>query len=319
MSEHSRLDAPAFCYSYSHLTIRGDYMDKKSSFSKQFRGYLLYAGVSTFAFIVVMIIPFLYGIYLTFTDWNGLAQDMNFVGLTNYIGVFQDKVFWGSMLVTIKYVLAVVLLANGLAFTIAFILTSGIKGQNLFRSGFFTPNLLGGIVLGFVWQFVFSSVFTHIGDFFGIEALSRSWLGGPEKAFWAMVLVTVWQLSGYLMIIYIAGFTNIPGSVIEAAKIDGAKGLRRITHIVIPLMVNAFTICVFLSLQRAFMVYDLNLALTEGGPFNSTRMVSMYVYNKAFLSQDYGLGQAEAIVLFIVVAAVTTVQVKFSKSKEVEA
>jgi len=216
-------------------------------------------------------------------------------------------------------VLFVVIFTNLIAFFLAFILTSGIKFENVYRSGFFTPNLLGGIILGFVWRFLFSNVFVYFGNQLGIDMFSSSWLGDPNKAFWTMVIVTVWQLSGYLMIIYIAGFTNIPKSVVEAAKIDGATGLRRIIHIIIPLIVNAFTISVFLSLQRAFMVYDLNLALTDGGPFNSTRMVSMYVYNKAFLAQNYGLGQAEAIVLFIVVAIITTVQVKYSKSKEVEA
>jgi len=294
-------------------------MIQENSLRKHVNGYLFYAGVSTFAFFVVMIVPFLYGIYLTFTDWDGLAAKVNLVGIQNYLGVFRDEVFWASMLITVKYVLAVVIFANSLAFAIAYLLTSGIKGQDLFRSGFFTPNLLSGIILGFVWQFIFSRVFVHIGKSMDIALLAKSWLGRPESAFWAMVIVQVWQLSGYLMVIYIAGFSNIPKSVVEAATIDGAGGFRRLFHIVIPLMVSAFTICVFLSLQRAFMVYDLNLALTEGGPFNSTRMVSMYVYNKAFLSQDYGLGQAEAFVLFILVALVTTAQVKYSKSKEVEA
>jgi raffinose/stachyose/melibiose transport system permease protein len=281
--------------------------------------YFLYAGVTTFAFVTVMIIPFLYGIFLTFTNWNGLASEWDFIGITNYLGVFKDKAFWESMAITVKYVLFVVIFTNLIAFFLAFILTSGIKFENVYRSGFFTPNLLGGIILGFVWRFLFSNVFVYFGNQLGIDMFSSSWLGDPNKAFWTMVIVTVWQLSGYLMIIYIAGFTNIPKSVVEAAKIDGATGLRRIIHIIIPLIVNAFTISVFLSLQRAFMVYDLNLALTDGGPFNSTRMVSMYVYNKAFLAQNYGLGQAEAIVLFIVVAIITTVQVKYSKSKEVEA
>ncbi len=294
-------------------------MKKKNKTQKHIANYLLYAGVSTFAFVTVMIVPFIYGIYLTFTDWDGLSKTINFVGLSNYIEVFKDDVFWSSMVITLKYVFFVVVITNIIAFFLAFILTSGLKFENIFRSGFFTPNLLGGIVLGFVWEFIFSSVMTYAGDSLGIDFLSKSWLGNPDKAFWAMVIVTVWQLSGYLMIIYIAGFTGIPKSVLEAAKIDGASGFRKIRSIVIPLMVNAFTICIFLSLQRAFMVYDLNLALTEGGPFNTTRMVSMYVYNKAFLSQEYGIGQSEAFVLFIIVAAVTTAQVRFSKSKEVEA
>jgi len=286
---------------------------------KFFSQYMLYAGVSTVVFFVVMIVPFLYGVFLTFTDWNGLASSFNMVGLANYGEVMRDKEFWGSLAITLKYVFFVVILTNGLAFAIAYFLTSGVKYQNALRSGFFTPNLIGGIVLGFVWQFLFSNVLVSIGKTNEIAIFSSSWLGNPDKAFWTMVIVTVWQMSGYLMIIYVAGFSNIPKSVVEAAKIDGAEGLRKIYHVILPLMVNAFTVSIFLSLQRAFMVYDVNLSLTNGGPFNSTRMVSMYVYNKAFLSQEYGIGQAEAFVMFIIVASITTIQVKYSKSKEIEA
>jgi len=289
----------------------------KKVFSK-IAQYILYAGPSTVAFICVVLIPFIYGIFLTFTNWDGLSASFDLVGITNYLGVFKDKEFWQSFFLTIKYVVFVVVLTNLIAFLFAYILTSGIKLQNFFRAGFFTPNLLGGIVLGFVWEFIFSSVLVYIGKGLNISLFNSSWLGNPDKAFWAMVTVTVWQLSGYLMIIYIAGFTNIPKSVLEAAMIDGATGIRKIFNIIIPLLVNAFTISVFLSLQRAFMVYDLNISLTNGGPFNTTRMVSMYVYNKAFLAQNYGLGQAEAIVLFVLVAIITVFQVKTSKSKEVE-
>ncbi|WP_113672496.1 carbohydrate ABC transporter permease [Vallitalea guaymasensis] len=292
---------------------------KKRNKLRSIGQYLLYAGPSTFAFFLVMIVPFLYGVFLTTTNWDGLSSNFDIVGLKNYFNVFKDKAFWSSFVITIKYVVCVVFFTNVIAFLFAYILTSGIKLQNLFRAGFFTPNLLGGIVLGFVWQFLFSNVFVYIGKSLHIPILSSSWLGNPNKAFWAMVIVTVWQLSGYLMIIYIAGFTNIPKSVLEAAMIDGASGFKKIYNIIIPLMVNAFTISVFLSLQRAFMVYDLNISLTNGGPFNTTKMVSMYVYNKAFLSQEYGLGQAQAFVLFLVVAIVTILQVKSSKSKEVEA
>lgn len=292
---------------------------KKRNKLRSIGQYLLYAGPSTFAFFLVMIVPFLYGVFLTTTNWDGLSSNFDIVGLKNYFNVFKDKAFWSSFVITIKYVVCVVFFTNVIAFLFAYILTSGIKLQNLFRAGFFTPNLLGGIVLGFVWQFLFSNVFVYIGKSLHIPILTSSWLGNPNKAFWAMVIVTVWQLSGYLMIIYIAGFTNIPKSVLEAAMIDGASGFKKIYNIIIPLMVNAFTISVFLSLQRAFMVYDLNISLTNGGPFNTTKMVSMYVYNKAFLSQEYGLGQAQAFVLFLVVAIVTILQVKSSKSKEVEA
>jgi len=294
-------------------------MMKKNRKDKKVIEYLIFAGPTTFAFLVVLIIPFLYGIFLTFTNWNGIASSFNFTLTENYVGVINDKEFWSSFILTVKYVLCVVVITNAIAFGLAYLLTSGLKLQNLFRAGFFTPNLLGGIILGYIWQFIFSNVLTFFGDKFEIGIFSKSWLGNPSNAFWALVVVTVWQLSGYLMLIYIAGFINIPQSVIEAGKIDGAEGFTKIRKIIMPLMVNAFTISIFLTLQRAFMVYDLNIALTDGGPFNKTRLVSMYVYNKAFLSQEYGLGQAEAFILFLLVAIITVVQVKISKSKEVEA
>jgi raffinose/stachyose/melibiose transport system permease protein len=205
------------------------------------------------------------------------------------------------------------------AFLLAFILTSGIKAQNFFRSGFFTPNLIGGVTLGFIWQFIFSRVLVSIGKTLGISIFSTSWLADPTKAFWALVVVSVWQYSGYMMIIYIAGFMNVPKDILEAASIDGATGAKRMSKIILPMMIPSFTVCVFLSLQRAFMVYDVNLSLTKGGPFRSTELISMSVYNKAFLSQEYGVGQAQAFFLFVMVTAVTLIQVYFSKRMEVEA
>ncbi|MFN3568540.1 MAG: carbohydrate ABC transporter permease, partial [Caldimicrobium sp.] len=196
--------------------------------------------------------------------------------------------------------------------------TSGIRGQNIFRTIFFTPNLIGGIILGFIWQFIFHNALPYLGRHLGISIFSESWLATPEKAFWALVVVTVWQYSGYMMMIYIAGFVGIPQDLIESATIDGAGKFTLLTKVILPLMVPSFTICLFLSLQRSFMVYDLNLALTKGGPFKSTELVAMHIYNEAFLSQNYGIGQAKAFILFITVAIITLIQVYLSKKAEVE-
>ncbi|NLM13328.1 MAG: sugar ABC transporter permease [Epulopiscium sp.] len=294
-------------------------MNREKSFIKKLSTYLVFAGPATFAFITVIILPFLFGIYLTFTDWNGISSTHSFIGFKNYLSVFQDKTFFNSFLLTIKYVFFTVILTNIVAFLLAFILTSGVKGQNLFRSGFFTPNLIGGVLLGYIWQFIFSNVLVYIGNNFNLPIFSSSWLSNPDKAFWAMVIVGVWQYSGYMMIIYISGLMNVPKDIIEAASIDGAGGFRRLINVTLPMMVPSFTVCIFLSLQRTFMVYDVNLALTKGGPFKSTELISMTVYNKAFLSQDYGVGQAQAFFLFLIVATITLVQVYFSKKMEVEA
>lgn len=280
---------------------------------------LLFTGPTLFAFLAVMIVPFLYGIYLTFTDWDGISTTSTFVGIENYISVFQDTVFWKSFLLTLKYVFVTVVLINAFAFLLAYVLTSGLKGQSLFRAGFFIPNLVGGIVLGFVWQFIFSNVLVYLGKEMSLPLFSASWLADPEKAFWAMIIVTVWQYAGYMMVIYVAGLMNVPKDIMEAASIDGASLLTKLRKMVLPLMVPSFIVCIFLSLQRGFMVYDLNISLTKGGPFKSTEMVSMHVYEKAFLSRDYGVGQAEAFVLFLLVALITIAQVYFSKKMEVEA
>jgi raffinose/stachyose/melibiose transport system permease protein len=216
-----------------------------------------------------------------------------------------------------KYVFAMVILTNVIAFFLSYVLTSDIKGQNFFRAGFFTPNLIGGIILGLVWNFIFSRVLVYLGKYY-IPFLSKSWLGDPTKALWALVIVTVWQYSGYMMIIYIAGFISIPRDVLEAASIDGANNFVKLKNIMLPFMVPSFIICIFLSLQRGFIVYDINLSLTKGGPFKSTQLIAMHVYEKAFLSQQYGIGQAEAFFLFLVVALVTLTQVYFGKKLEVE-
>ncbi|MNH88226.1 Lactose transport system permease protein LacF [compost metagenome] len=283
------------------------------------RTRLLFTGPTLFAFLTVMIIPFIYGIYLTFTNWDGISTTHTMVGFDNYVSVFKDTAFWKSFGLTVKYVFFTVLLTNVIAFLFAYVLTKGLKGQSIFRAGFFLPNLVGGIVLGFIWQFIFNNVLVYFGQKAGIPIFSTSWLSDPDKAFWTIVIVTVWQYVGYMMVIYVAGLMNVPQDILEAASIDGASGWTKMRKMILPLMVPSFIVCIFLSLQRTFMVYDVNIALTKGGPFNSTEMVSMHVYQKAFLSRDYGVGQAEAFVLFLLVAVITLVQVYFSKKMEVEA
>lgn len=269
------------------------------------KDFCMFALPGMFCFFAVVIIPFLYGVYLTMTDWNGVAKVKNFVGLKNFGGVMKDGKFWTSLGLTFKYVIIVVLLVNVIAFLIAYLLTRGIKGQNFFRAGFFTPNLIGGIVLGYIWQFVFSRVFVNIGESTGWELFGVSWLSDPTKAFIALVVVTVWQLSGYMILIYVAGFMGLSEDVMEAASIDGATGWRRMKDIVMPLMMSSVTICLFLTLSRAFMVYDVNLSLTAGAPYGTTEMAAMHVYEKAFTSRQFGIGQAEALILFIIVACIS--------------
>lgn len=295
-------------------------MATEKRFIDKLKTYLFFAGPTTFAFLTVIVLPFVFGIYLTFTNWNGIAKTYDFVWFQNYLTVFKDPTFWRSFMLTVRYVLYTVMIVNILGFILAYALTSdSTRGQSLLRTGFFIPNLIGGIILGYVWKFIFSNVLVFIGRTFDIGFFSYSWLANPNKAFWALVIVSVWQYSGYMMIIFIAGLTNIPKDLIEAATIDGASGLVRLRGIVLPLMVPSFIVTVFLTIQRGFMVYDVNLALTSGGPFKSTELISMHVYEKAFLAQQYGAGQSQAFFLFLIVAAISLTQVYFTKKLEVEA
>ncbi|MDG0811708.1 carbohydrate ABC transporter permease [Cohnella rhizosphaerae] len=288
------------------------------SWMKNTGTFLLFGGPATFAFTAVVLVPFVVGLYLTFTNWDVRSGDNSFIGLSNYAEVLRDKAFLTQLWFTIKYVFFTVLISNAVAFLIALALTSGLKGEKWLRTGFFTPNLIGGIVLGYLWQTLFSQVLPYMGEKYGWSWFDTSWLTDTNTAFWALIIATSWQLAGYLMIIYIAGISGVPGDVLEAAQIDGANGAAILRRITLPLAVPAIVICVFISLSRSFLTYDINLALTKGGPFNSTELASYHIVQKAFLSNQYGIGQAEAVVLFAVVALIALTQSYLLKRLEVE-
>lgn len=294
-------------------------MYNEKTFIGKLKVFGIFGFIPLFVFFTVIMLPFLTGVFMTLTDWNGSSSDFNFLGLANYATALTDPTFWSSMWLTLKYVLSTLILTNVLAFGLALLVTSGMKSQNFFRAGFFTPNLIGGIILGFVWQFIFSKVLVYVGAELGWGLLSSSWLADPNKAFWSLVVVGVWQNAGYMMLIYIAGLAGISRSLTEAAGLDGAGYLRQLVSIKVPLMVASFTISLFLTLQRSFMVYDTNLSLTKGGPYRSTEMIAMHVYNEAFVYQNYGPGQAKAFVLFLIVAVIAIAQVSIMKKAEVEA
>ena len=287
---------------------------RKESMSRKITLFLCFAGPSMILFLIFVIVPFIYGIYLTMTNWDGYSSSKEFVGLLNYINIFKEEEFWSSIALTFRYVAASVILVNGVAFLLAYLLTSGIKGENFLRAGFFTPNLIGGIVLGFIWQFIFNRVLTAIPFF-----PKQSFLSDPTRAFWAMVIVETWRASGYILLIYIAGFVGVSQEYIEAARIDGANNRQILWRIRLPLMMQSFTICLFLTLSASFKVYDTNLSLTNGGPYNSTRMAAMTIFEKAFSYHDYGMGQAEAIVFFIIMLIVAVIQLKVTRKREVAA
>ena len=267
----------------------------------------------------VVVIPLIYGIYLTFTNWNGLSPDYQLVGFANYVAVFTDKTFLSSLMKTFIYVFFVVVFSNLLGLGLALLLTYGIRLQGLFRTCFFAANMIGGIVMGYIWNYIFSFALTKFGQTLGIGFLETSLLTKPTSAMVALIIVTVWQLSGYLMVIYVAGLTNVSKEMLEAARIDGTTPWQLLRHIKIPMIRSSVTICVFMAISRAFMSFDVNLSLTAGGPFKTTELLAMKIYQTAFSNFEYGKGQAEALVLFIIAAIVSLIQVSISKKGEVQA
>lgn len=291
---------------------------KQNKLSYKVGQFLMFAGPATILFAAVVIVPFFYGLYLTFTSWDGVAANKPFVGLQNYKDAFADIAYWDALGRTIVYSVISVVLVNIVAFALAYLVTSGLKGQNFFRAGFFIPNLIGGIVLGYVWKFMFNRAFVAIGTAV-VGHDTSSLLGTTNGALFALILVSVWQYAGYMMLIYVAGFMGVDDSLREAALIDGCSNGQAMRHVIIPLMRASFVQCIFLSTTRCFMVYDLNLSLTKGEPFNSSVMAAMHVYNKAFVYKNYGVGQAEALILFIICAVIGMIQVYVGKKGEVAA
>ena len=272
-----------------------------------------------FAFVVTVIIPLILGIGYSFTDWNGIKLT-GFVGLSNYARMFKQSSFLWSILLTFLFVVFNMILVNLVAFLLALLCTSRIKGLGFFRAAYFLPNLIGGIVLGYIWQFIFSNVVTKFTG-------TYSMLSDTHTAFMAVIIVYIWQYAGYIMLIYITGLNTIPGDVLEASAIDGANPTQTLFNIKLPMIAPTITICTFLTLTSAFKQFDVNLALTNGkgsieflGDYiaNGTEMLALNIYTTAVINNDYALGQAKAVLFFIILAAVSIIQVRISNKKEVE-
>lgn len=279
---------------------------------------LLFFFPALFVWLTAMVIPFFYGIFISFTKWDGIATEYTLIGFANYIKVFNTSKFWISLQKTGIYTIGTVALSNVLGLMLGLLLTSSLKGRNTFRTAIYVPNVVGGVAMGYIWQYIFSYGFTRIGQSLGLEGLSTSMLSDPTKAMVALVLVSSWQLSAYLMIIYVAGFTNVPGELVEAARVDGATSWGVFWNVRIPMIRPSITICLFLAIVRSFMVFDVNLSLTDGGPFGSTEMIALRIYNTAFVSLKFGNAQAQAVILFIIVAIISVLQAYFTQKREVQ-
>jgi len=288
--------------------------------SAEWSRQLVFVGPAVLFFVLIIAVPFLLSIYYGFTSWNGVNSTVTWVGFDNYKQVFlEDEGFRNSFGFTARYTVAAVVLTNLVGFALALLVTQKLRTSNVLRTIFFLPNVIGGLLLGFIWSFIFVKGFAAVGDLTNIGFFELPWLGTAGTAFWGIVIVTIWQYAGYLMVIYIAALMNVPSELMEAARIDGATRLQLLRTIIVPMIMPAVTVCLFLTISWSFKVFDLNLSLTKGGPFGSTESVALNIYQEAFRNNRYGIGTAKALIFFVVVAIITTLQVYFTKKREVEA
>ncbi|MEX2443743.1 MAG: sugar ABC transporter permease [Alkalispirochaeta sp.] len=281
---------------------------------------VIFMGPGFLFFTVIVLISFFMGVFYSFTEWNGVNREPIWIGIQNYIEIFQgDDQAATSAVFTAKFTAVSVVIANTLAFFLALALVQPLKSANVLRTIIFLPNVIGGIILGFVWRFIFTNSVPSLGAVTEMALFQLPWLGTPETGFWASVIVFVWQRTGYLMVIYIAALLGIDQNLIEAAHIDGASGWSILRRVILPLTVPAITISVFLALSWTTKMFDVIFSLTRGGPFGSTETFAMNIYFEAFQYNSYGLGSAKAILFFFVVATISTIQVLATKRWEVEA
>lgn len=269
----------------------------------------IFALPTLIAFIIAFLIPFVMGLYLSFTEFTTVTNS-KWVGLRNYTRAFQNKDFLNALWFTARFTVVSVVMINVCAFALALLLTRERRSSNFFRSVFFMPNLIGGIVLGYIWQLIINGILYKFGVTLTFSA---------KYGFWGLVVLMNWQLIGYMMIIYIAGIQNVPEDLIEAAKIDGASSFRILLSVKIPMIMPSITICLFLTLSNSFKLFDQNLALTAGAPSRKTAMLALDIYNTFYGKTGWeGVGQAKAVVFFLLVAIFAFAQLIFTRSKEVE-
>ena len=261
------------------------------------------------AFAIAFAVPFVLGLFLSFTEFTTVT-DAQWVGFENYLRAFSNDDFKNALWFTVRFTFVSVITVNVLAFTLATLLTKGLKGTNLFRAAFFMPNLVGGIVLGYIWQLIINGVLHTAGVTITYD---------PKYGFWGLVILTNWQLIGYMMIIYIAGIQNIPSDLQDASKVDGANRWQTLRHVTIPLVMPSVTICLFLTITNSFKLFDQNLALTAGAPSKQTAMLALDIYNTFYSRIGWeGVGQAKAVIFFLIVALISFTQLAITRKKEVE-
>ena len=290
--------------------------------------FFLFLLPAVFAFCMVIVIPFIMGIYYSFTNWNAITGTaVEWVGLKNYFAVKSDLTFLHAFLVTVVYAILNIVVLNVCAFFMALLVTSDLRFKGIYRAGFFLPNLIGGLILGYIWQFIFNNAIPSLGKSIGLTWLyDHLFLAGQYMALLAIVIVGTWQYAGYIMMIYVASIQGIPDSLLEAAEIDGANYFRKLRAIIFPLVAPAFTVSMFLTLINSFKQFDVNYSLTAGGPSGmfmgkalmTNEFLALNIYNTAFSYNQLAQGQAKAIIFFIVIAVISMLQVRANKKREIE-
>jgi raffinose/stachyose/melibiose transport system permease protein len=290
--------------------------------------FFLFLFPAAFAFCMVIVIPFFMGLYYSFTDWVAITgSSVEWVGLRNYRAVLSDITFLNSFLVTIAYAVINIVALNVCAFFLALLVTSKLKLKGIYRAGFFLPNLIGGLILGYIWQFIFNNAVPAFGELIGFVWLKENlFLANRYLALLAIIVVGTWQYVGYIMMIYVAAIQGIPDSLVEAAQIDGVNYGQRLRHVVFPLVAPAFTVSMFLTLVNSFKQFDVNFALTAGGPSGmfmgralmTNEFLALNIYQTAFAYRQLAQGQAKAIIFFIALAVISLIQVRHNKKREIE-
>lgn len=280
--------------------------------------FLIFVLPTLIAFAIGFIYPFFQGIYLSFCKFHTVSN-AKLIGFDNYVKAFQNEAFMHSFWFTVLFVIVSIVLINLIAFAVAYVLTLGIRGSNIFRTVFFVPNLIGGIILGYIWKLIFDGILHNYGTNLALNS---------TYGFWGLVILMCWQQAGYMMIIYIAGFQSVPSDLYEAAKIDGANRGQLLTKVTIPMMAPSITICTFLTLTNSFKLFDQNLALTAGAPgvitsggvtIKQTEMMALNIYNTFYSNANSrGVGQAEAVIFFVIVVVIALAQLYFTRKREVQ-
>ncbi len=286
---------------------------------KENLGLLLFVAPAFTVYFIFKLLPAITGLLYSMTNWNGLNKKYDFIGLSNFIEIFQDTIFWKSMLFTSKYVIVMLVVANVIALGLAVAIESRSKAKGFFRTLFYMPNMISMIIGGYMWNFIFTKVLYYMADNWGMKFLDKSWVGDPRYAFLAIIIVSAWGIVGYLMIIYMAALQGVPAYLKEAAGLDGASAWQKFWKITFPLIRPALTICIFWTLNSAFQVFDVIFALTGGGPGRATQSVALNIYAEAFSGNiRYGYATAKSMVLFLIIFLITILQLRIMKRKEQE-